>query len=82
MQFGGRICFLFLYALSLLLKHTFTLLNELQSVGINLLIEEDDIVVETLVYGSTRFNNNQNFRLMSSPIDYILKSERLVGSLS
>ena len=47
-----------------------TLLNELQSTDINLLIQEDDIVVEVLLYGSTKFNN-QNCRLLSSSIDYI-----------
>ena len=34
-----------------------TLLNELQSIDINLLNQEDDIVVEVLLYGSTTFNN-------------------------
>ena len=58
-----------------------TLLNELQSIDINLLNQEDDIVVEVLLYGSTKFNTNQNFTLLSSSIDYILKSERFSGSL-
>ena len=58
-----------------------TLLNELQSIDINLLNQEDDIVVEVLLYGSTKFNNNQNFRLLSSSIDYILKPKRFSGSL-
>ena len=58
-----------------------TLLNELQSIDINLLIQEDDIVVEVLLYGSTKFNN-QNCRLLSSSIDYILKSERFKHILS
>ena len=65
-----------------------TLLNELQSTDINLLNQEDDIVVEVLdivvevlLYGSTKFNNNQNSRLLNSSIDYILKSERFSGSL-
>ena len=58
-----------------------TLLNELQSIDINLSNQEDDIVVEVLLYGSTKFNTNQNFRLLSSPIDYTLKSERFSGPL-
>ena len=58
-----------------------TLLNELQSIDINLLNQENDIVVKVLLYGSTRFNNNQNFRLLSCSIDYILKSKRFSGSL-
>ena len=58
-----------------------TLLNELQSIDINLLNQEDDIVVEVLLCGSTIFNTNQNFRLLSSSIDYMLKSERFSGSL-
>ena len=57
-----------------------TLLNELQLIDLNLLNQEDDIVVEALLYGSTKFNTNQNFRLLSSSIDYILKSERFSGS--
>ena len=58
-----------------------TLLNELQSTDINLLNQEDNTVVEVLLYGRIKFNNNQNFRLLSSSIDYILKSERYSGSL-
>ena len=58
-----------------------TILNELQSIDINLLNQEDNIVAEFLLYGSTKFNTNQNFRLLSSSIDYILKSERFSGSL-
>ena len=42
-----------------------TLLNELQSIDINLLNQEDDIVVEVPLYGST------NFRLLSSSVDHI-----------
>ena len=53
----------------------------MQSIDIKLLNQEDDIVVEVLLYGSTKFNNNQNFRLLSSSIDYILKSEIFNGSL-
>ena len=56
-----------------------TLLNELQSIDLNLLNQEDDIVVEVLLYGSTKFNN-QNFRLLSS-VDYILKSKIFSSSL-
>ena len=58
-----------------------TLLNELQSIDINLLNQEDDIVVEVLLYGSNKFNNNQNLRLTSSSIDHNLKSERFSVSL-
>ena len=58
-----------------------TFLNELQSIDINLLNQEDDIVVEVFLYESTKFDNNQNFRLLSSSKDYILKSERFSGSL-
>ena len=46
-------------------------LNEIQSIDINLLNQEDDILVEVFLYRSTKFNNNQNFRLLSSSIDYI-----------
>ena len=57
------------------------LLDELQSIDIDLLNQENDIAVEVLLYGSTKFNNNQNFRLLSCSIDYILKSKRFSGSL-
>ena len=53
----------------------------MQSIDIKLLNQEDDIVVEVLLYGSTKFNTNQNFRLLSSSTDHILKSERFSGSL-
>ena len=57
------------------------LLDKLQSIDTNLLNQKGDIVVEVLLYGSTKSNTNQNFRLLSSSIDYILKSERFSGSL-
>ena len=43
--------------------------------------KEDNKVVEALLYDSTKSNSNQNFRLLSSSIEYILKSERFSGSL-
>ena len=55
-----------------------TLFNELQSVDINLLNQEDDIVVEVLLHGSTKFTTNQNFRLLSFSVDYILNQRDLV----
>ena len=39
-----------------------------------MLNQEDDIVVEVLIYGSPKSNTNKNFRLLSSSINYILKS--------
>ena len=59
-----------------------TLLNELQSIDKNLLNQEDDIVIEIILYESTKFNTNQNFRLLNSSIDDFLKSERSSSSLS
>ena len=41
-----------------------TLLNELQSIHINFLNQEDDIVVEILLYQSTKFNSNQKFQII------------------
>ena len=58
-----------------------TLLNELQSIDKNLLNQEDDIVIEIILYESTKFNTNQNFRLLNSSIDDFLKSERSSSSL-
>ena len=58
-----------------------TLLNELQPIDINLLNQKDDIVIKVILYGCTKFNIKQIFRLLSSSIDYILKSERYSGSL-
>ena len=59
-----------------------TLLNELQSIDTNLLNQEDDIEIEIILYGSTKFNTNQNFRLLNSSIDDFLKWERSSSSLS
>ena len=42
----------------------------------NLLNQEDGIVVEILFFGGTKFNTNQNVRLLSSSRNYILKSDR------
>ena len=38
-----------------------TTLNELETTDINLLNQEDDIVIDIRLYGSTKFNTNQNY---------------------
>ena len=51
-----------------------TLLNELQPTEIDLLNQEGDRVLKVLLDSSTKFNTNQDFRLLSSSISYALKS--------
>ena len=78
MLFRGRICFPFLSALSSLLS---TLLNELHSIDKNFLNQKNDKAVEILLYGSIKFNTNQNIKLLSFSINYTSKSGRFSGSL-
>ena len=47
------------------------LLNESQSIDIKLLNQEDAIIVQILLRGSTKFIANQKFKLLSSSISYI-----------
>ena len=78
MLFRGRICFPFLSALSSLLS---ALLNELHSIDKNFLNQKNDKAVEILLYGSIKFNTNQNIKLLSFSINYTSKSGRFSGSL-
>ena len=58
-----------------------TLLDHLESVDINIPIFLDNELVDLLLYGSPNFKSNQNNKILSSSISFIIKSERLSGLL-
>ena len=53
-----------------------TLLDVLQSVDRNISSFSDNKLVDLLLYGSPNFNLNQNNKILSSSISFIIKSER------
>ena len=70
----------------MLLFHYFTnirltVFSELQSVGTNTVKLSDNEIVYLLLYGSPKFDADQNSKILSSCISFILKSERSDGSL-
>ena len=58
-----------------------SLLDDLKSIDVNISSFPDSEIVELLLYGSSEFDFNQNTKILSSPISFILKSERFYGSL-
>ena len=58
-----------------------TLLDDLQSVDRNIPSSADNELVHLLLYGSRNFNLNQNNKVLSSSISFIIKSERFSDSL-
>ena len=58
-----------------------TLLDDLQSVDRNIPFFSDNELVDLLLYGSPHLNLNQNNKILSSSINFIIKSERFSGSL-
>ena len=58
-----------------------TLLDDLLSVDRNIPSFSDNELVDLLLYGSPHFNLNQNNKILSSSISFIIKSERFSGSL-
>ena len=58
-----------------------TLFSELQSVDVNIAKFSDNEIVDLLLYGSPKFDTDQNHKILSSCISFILKSERFDGSL-
>ena len=58
-----------------------TFFHELQSANENMLNQSDNEIVELLLYGSKRFNFQQNCSLLESAIKFILKSKRFGGLL-
>ena len=58
-----------------------TLFSELQSVDVNIAQFSDNEIVDLLLYSSPKFDKDQNHKILSSPISFILKSERFDGSL-
>ena len=55
-----------------------TLFNELQSIDENNLNHSVNEIVELLLYGNNKYNLQQNFRILKSPIKFIEKSKRVV----
>ena len=58
-----------------------TLLDDLQSVDRKITSFSDNELVDLLLYESPNFNLNQNNKILSSSICFIIKSERFSGSL-
>ena len=57
-----------------------TLFNELQSVDENVSNQSDNEMVELILYGSNKFNFQQNCSILKS-IKFIIKSDKYSGSL-
>ena len=57
-----------------------TLLNDLQSAGVNVASFSGNELVNVLLYGSPKFNSNQNNKILSSFVSFIVKSGRFSGS--
>ena len=58
-----------------------TLFSELPSVDANIAKFLDNEIVDLFLYGSSKFDTDQNHKILSSCISFILKSERFDGSL-
>ena len=56
-----------------------TLFSELQSVDANIAKFSDNEIVNLLLYGSPKFDTDENHKILSSCISFILKSERFNG---
>ena len=53
-----------------------TLFSELQSIDVNITKFSDNEIVDLLLYGSPKFETDQNHKILSSCISFILNSER------
>ena len=58
-----------------------TLFSKLQSADANIVKLSDNKIVDLLLYGSSKFDTDQNHKILSFCINFILKSERFDGSL-
>ena len=58
-----------------------TLFDNLKSIDANFPSFLDSEIVELLLYGSPKFDLNQNNKILTSSLSFILKSERFNGSL-
>ena len=58
-----------------------TFFSELKSIDANIAKFSDNEIVDLLLYGSPKFDTDQNHKILSSCISFILKSERFDGSL-
>ena len=56
-----------------------TLLDDLKSIDVNIPNFPDSEIVEVLLYGSPKFDLNQNTKILSSSVSLILKPERFNG---
>ena len=66
--------------------HYFTSINstafsELPSFDTNIVKFSDNEIVDLLLYGSPKFDTDQNHKILNSCISFILKSQRFDGSL-
>ena len=58
-----------------------TLLDDLKLIDLNIPSFPDSEILALLLYGSPKFDHNQNTKILSSSISFILKFERINGSL-
>ena len=58
-----------------------TLLDDLKSVDANIPSFSDNELMDLVLYGSLKFNSNQNNKILSSSISFIIKSEGFSDSL-
>ena len=58
-----------------------TLLNELKSVGENILKLSDNKLINLFLYGDPQFDSNKNTRLLNAAIKYIIDSGRFTVHL-
>ena len=56
-------------------------MNELKSIDNSILEFSDDILVNLLLFGDSRFHINKNKLILEASIDYIVKSNRFSGPL-
>ena len=58
-----------------------TLLNDLKLIDDSIPDLSDNLLVNLLLFGDQKFNPTENFHILNTSIDYILKSERFDGPL-
>ena len=58
-----------------------TLFEKISSIKRSLLNQNDSIIVETLLFGSTGLNDKENACVIESAIEYIITTERFITPL-
>ena len=58
-----------------------TLFHELRLVDENILNQSDNEIAEVILYGSSKFKLEESYSILTSSIKFIIKSERLSGSI-